>query len=176
MKLGLRNTGKLGKYRVTKYEFCAVGASILLAACGMALDLRFPDCLLGDHWFMRSGALITTVAVVFIGLDLRRRLDRAVPFVDERLPVERERLLNDAKARGLSAEEAEALFGRVKTEAIGETKEVVRAFYKRLLAIEVILLASGTLIWGLGDIPVDRWRRSHPPTPVCYPIAQLPAK
>jgi hypothetical protein len=161
---------------VTRYEIVAVLGSVTLASSGLVLDVWFPDCLAGDHWLMRSGALITVAAIVFIGLELRKRLERAVPFVKERFQHERPGLLEDEEAQGHGPKAAEALVERIGKETESETEEVVRAYYKRILRIEVALLISGTVIWGLGDIPVDLWRKADPPTAVCVPHPIVPAQ
>jgi len=155
---------------MTKYEWRVLFVSIFLAAGGLVLDFWFRN----EHWFMRSGALITAIAVLFAGLELRKRLERAVPFVKERFRHERPDLVKQAKAQGLGPEAAEAAVESIGETAVRETEEEARRFYKHLLRVEVALLVTGTLIWGFGDMPIDAWRNSHPPAAGHPPAALHP--
>jgi hypothetical protein len=141
---------------MTTYERTALLLSVALVLVGIKADIACPAA----HWFVRSGALVTLVAIVFASLDLRKRLASAPTFVEEQLDCSRASIRQQGTANGLDDAECDELETRVVSEIRQEVQAEVTKANKRVLRVELILFIVGTVIWGFGDLATD-WLAIH---------------
>ncbi|MEP3349298.1 MAG: hypothetical protein ABJN96_04985 [Marinomonas sp.] len=118
--------------------------AVLIACLGATLSyVEFLDDI---DWFARSGSLIVIVGILYTILEFyahqddHKVLKREAPNAYANLKYEHKRL--DEKKVKIWKQKAEALEDDLKT-----------GLEKRTMKHEGILLMTGTLIWGFGDLP-----------------------
>lgn len=136
---------------MTKYERNAIICGALFSCVGLTVALITG----AGHYFARSGAAVSVVAVVFASRDLRGRLAAAPVLFDRELLASREKVVQLGTDRGLDDAKAAELFEHVFSEGRKEANEIVKRAGKRLLTVELALFIGGTIIWGFGDLPID---------------------
>jgi hypothetical protein len=136
---------------MSKYEKFAINLSIFTAIIGLALSLHMKQ----GHWFGRSGAMITVIAIIFTSIELRNRVYKVISFSEKQLQIQRSEVIKQFTNAGLSGAEVEAKFQKIEEEIRKNISTEVDKVRRRLLRVEVILLVVGTLIWGFGDLPLD---------------------
>jgi len=138
---------------MTPHEKRAISLAVAALVLGFFMAVHWE----AGHWFARSGALVTVVAVVFASLQLRSRIAQSSGFVDEQLNRAHGALLKQAADAGLDAEQAEEAVDRVAREARKEVGDVAQEVSRRLYLVELWLFIVGTLVWGYADLPLDWW-------------------
>ncbi|MCP4261322.1 MAG: hypothetical protein GY774_28055 [Planctomycetes bacterium] len=122
-----------------KIKFLFAAFSVVFAIAGwFASDYA----LLGDTaWFGRSGAIITTLALLY-NFSSKRSLHGVLDHIEDM-----SKLFMESKARNLGHDVNEALSAvdRVMPE-VKNARELARYHF------ECTLIASGTLLWGFGDL------------------------
>lgn len=118
--------------------------AVLIACLGATLSyVEFLDDI---DWFARSGSLIVILGILYTILEFyahqddHKVLKREAPNAYADLKYEHKRL--DEKKVKIWKQKAEALEDDLKT-----------GLEKRTMKHEGILLMTGTLIWGFGDLP-----------------------
>ncbi|WOD07809.1 hypothetical protein [Marinomonas sp. GJ51-6] len=124
--------------------YITYGAAIFVACLGAVLSyVEFLDDAL---WLARSGSVIVVLGILYTILEFyahqddHKVLKREAPNAYANLKYEHKRL--DEKKVKIWKKKAEALEDDLKT-----------GLEKRTMKHEGILLMTGTLIWGFGDLP-----------------------
>jgi hypothetical protein len=136
---------------MTTYERIALLLSTAILLAGVKADIVCPAV----HWFARSGAMVTVVAIVFASLDIRERL-KAVPGIfDNQLKKSRDFLRQLGRTNGLDNEECDEFENKFAVESRKDVQGGVNKASKRVFRVELILFIVGTIIWGFGDLATD---------------------
>lgn len=152
---------------MTKYEYRAIGLSVLAAAVGLLVAVMRQE----GHWFGRSGAVVTVIAIVFASLKLSDRVAKAPAVVHKQLQKQSPDSKQMFISGGLNQADAEEAVQLLQTEVTNEVSKAVDDAIRRLLRVEVYILIVGTLLWGFGDLPLDAYfkresaNQSVQPTP-----------
>lgn len=136
---------------MTRHEQIAIGTAIGIAIAGLAIAILTQE----GHYFARSGALVSVIAIVLAATDLKKRLAAAPAFIEEQLVHARERWLDSTKAAGLDDAQAQAAIEHAARQLRADAQAEINRVTQRILMIELGLLIVGTLIWGFGDLPID---------------------
>ena len=127
-----------------KDEKIALVLSVSIALAGFIIELIW-EC---SNGFSRSGSLIICVGIYFGYIDLTRIYNEKFDILVAEL--ESKRLENDIV---FSDDQLKDKALRGSTDALRkDTSNVRENDEKRVALIDALILASGTLIWGFGDI------------------------
>ncbi|WP_329740752.1 hypothetical protein [Dyella sp. A6] len=136
---------------MTTYERIAIISSAGLLLIGIEADVV---CHAG-HWFARSGALVTVVAILFAALDLKDRLSSVPAWVETQLLRSRDAIRQMGKTGGLDDATCETFVDKVVSEVRKDVQCELRKASGRALLVELILFIVGTIVWGFGDLATD---------------------
>ncbi len=133
-------------FRMLKKEFFVILLASIIALGGLAIEMIWGSC---TSAFSRSGALIVGIGIIF-GI---RFLKNAY---EKNFEEKRENLEHDRPERDIVFNKPD-LENEIKGSTnyfISEATSTLKSDLKRVGLIDTLILASGTLIWGFGDLVV----------------------
>lgn len=133
---------------LNKYECRAILLSLISGFVGLFASFSYQQ----GHWFARSGAAITIIAIIFASLELRQKLSDVMPFIEKELIRHRGEF---EKAADHEKIDKGKFIKEVESSIKYDVEKVVKEKYRRILLIEVSLFVIGTIIWGFADLPLD---------------------
>ena len=122
-----------------------VAVAVTIALTGLLVDLHY-----GHDAFARSGSVIVALGIAMVGRALYR-IEKAKARNEGRFE-KLEAAWLDAGASGDQVTSQE-VFSRLAT-SFSELRQANVARTGRLMAAEIAITCSGTLIWGFGDLAV----------------------
>ncbi|WP_399697678.1 hypothetical protein, partial [Xenophilus sp.] len=97
---------------MTQYERNAIIISTVVSLAGLIASVFFG----AGHYFARSAAIVTIVAIAFASLELRAKLATAPDFVEKELAINRSTMVQQGKDQGLDDARCNEVFERVSSE------------------------------------------------------------
>lgn len=134
-----------------KYEKAAIFISIVIASVGFGLSF----CYGGTH-FSRSGALIVVVGIIYGLQELPSRLANIDLWARNQAEEAKPEVIRSLKEQGADDDTAESVYKETVRATLKEINTLAKSKRKKLVLIESVILISGTLIWGFGDIPFSQ--------------------
>lgn len=141
---------------MSKHEKYAISLASVALLLGLFMALHWR----AGHWFARSGALVSVIAVVFASLQLRSRVEKAPAIAEKELLRIHESLRQNPAVAHLNHLQYDELVESVKQSVRQEVAAITRKVNHRIYLIELWLFIIGTLIWGYADIPLDWWLKN----------------
>ncbi len=124
--------------------YITYGAAIFVACLGAVLS--YVEFLEDALWLARSGSVIVVLGILYTILEFYAHQDDHKTFKSEAPNA-----YADLKYEHKRLDEKQVNLWKKKTEALED--DLKTGLEKRTMKHEGILLMTGTLIWGFGDLP-----------------------
>jgi hypothetical protein len=130
--------------QLSKEELLVIFAALIVVAIGVVLDVFLKDSL---NAFQRSGSVVVCIGIIFGYFDVGG-------IYDGRFKLEFDKLKAKDLERDIvfSDEELERKVRGSTNYFISRARSIQGSNKNRVKMIDVIVLISGTLIWGFGDL------------------------
>jgi hypothetical protein len=125
---------------------CAYILSFVIATFGVILEIK--EAMGVEMWFPRSGALICVVGCLLV-IEKTDNLRAHNTFLNELFEHEIVRCMDAVHDGNAKLKVSEAEFRKRMAKSKHETLE---KFERGYMKNEAVILISGTLVWGFGDI------------------------
>jgi hypothetical protein len=133
---------------LSKYERWTIALSAVALVVGLAVSIH---CDSGIP-LTRSGAALTAIGIVFAAQKLQDKAREAMAEAYQ-IIVSQSHIVFDELGGKVSKGQLEA----IAKPLVEGLPEVVEGRIRQFLMIETVVLVAGTVVWGFGDLPLDKW-------------------